>query len=673
MHERNPPKGGPNLPLRLLSLLVALPVFAAFTPVFAEEGPEESPPLQTMTPDELSPGMTGYGLTVFSGTGTERFDVEIKGVLKEWFVGSDLIVAELSHPVLEEMGVISGMSGSPVFVDDKLIGAVAYGWSFQRRAICGITPIGDMLGVLELVTAEPQLGDDEMPPAVWPEREDEAARQALEPVRIPARQLREFGLEDAAAEGEAARLKPLTTPLLVSSTNPLVMEKLEELFADTAFTPVMAGAQGGGIGDRRGEEGMEDIPMENGSAVSVLLADGDLKLAGIGTTTLVEGDRMIAYGHPFMGMGPMDAPVALAEVVTVIPSMMMPFKLGNVVREVGALRQDRRPAIGATFASRARLVPMEVSVSAGDTERSREYNFRLWENRNFLPQLALICLIESLDEVSRTSGPMSLHVEYDVRLADGRTMSRQEYLSGESMAGMLAAVQMSNDVGRLVNNRFEPVKVDSISARLEMVPRQQLMALERVERRAQRLYPGETFRGGVEFLTWRGQKEWMGIEVELPGDLRPGHYEVHVVDGGRRGQLERQFRPELDRVESLDDLLRRAEPVFPRNAAHVLLVDPREDLTMRDRRMPSLPRSVDFTIRQTVRETGGTGTARGRLLSEERVEFDAELMGNAVIEIEVLDPADRFGEWLPEEEPERRPVPPHEDQLQPHEEPVLEP
>lgn len=623
----------------ILALLLLLPGGLARG---QDPEPRRSETVPTMSPSEIEPGMTGYGLTVFTGTEVERFDVEIKGVLGKWFVGGDLIVAELSHPALEDIGVIAGMSGSPVFIDGKLIGAVAYGWSFQRRPLCGITPIGDMWRVLDLVTEEPQLNEDEVPAGGWPEAREALGGRGLEPIVIPPHSLREMGLEDTATGSpRGAELRPLATPLLASTGNPHVMHKLEELFAGTLFEPVMATRQGGGMGDRSGDPGLANIPMEDGSAISVLLADGDLRLAGIGTTTFVDGDRLVAYGHPFMGMGPMDAPVALAEVVTVIPSMATPFKLGNVIREVGALRQDRRPAIGATLARGARLVPMTVDLSAGDTERSQTFNFRLWENRNFLPQLALICLLESLDEVSRVDGPMSLQLRYDVRLADGRGMSRTEYLSGDGVASIMAAMQISNDIGALVANRFEPVAIDSIEASIEMTPRTQLMVLERLERQTRRLYPGETFHGQVEYTRWRREPETMTFSVDIPESLRPGRYEIHVVDGPRRTVLERQFRPSLTRVESLDDLLRRAEPVFPRNAAHVLLVNPAEDLVMKGMRLEALPASVAQTIERTVRETAQTGTATGRLLSEQRIEFDAELAGSGLIEIEVLDPATR--------------------------------
>lgn len=387
---------------------------------------------------------------------------------------------------------------------------------------------------------------------------------------------------------------------------------------------------GGGSGGRAGhlsEEEYEALGPVDGGALAVVLVDGDLQLAGTGTTTLVEGDRLIAFGHPMYGMGPMDVPVHAAEIASVVPAVIRPFKIGNAVKEIGALRQDRLAAIGATTAARSPMVPMRVSVKAEDTGIERDFDFRLWNNREFLPSLAMICLLESLDKASRLDGAMAIELNYVVRLADGREMRRSAFTSAEVAAPFLIMFDMMMDVAAVVNNRFEAVAIDSITVGAEIRKRHQVMRLDSFSRGPVELARGETFEASIRYNRWRAEPHDLPISVEIPAGLRPGSYEVLVMDGATREALERDLNPGLRRIESLDDLLRASRPVFPDDAVHVLLVDPSPQYVFEGRMLENLPASIASTTEATVRRSGQAFKGGARLVSEQVHRFPARVTG----------------------------------------------
>lgn len=614
--------------------------------------------IEIMHPRDLKPGDRGYGLTVFKGVEPERFEVEILGVLGNRFAGGDMILFRIDpRPEFDDIGVVAGMSGSPVFVDDKLIGAVAYGWGFSVRPIGGITPSTDMMEILDLVTEEPNLPPEEVPAGyhLWESTETPTSfdeldqflralrqgRSGLEPMTFPADKLRGLGIEGIEPTKNRVTFQPLSTPLSVSTQSSRVMELTERFFSGTHLQPVMTGqaASTGGSG-RVGhltDEEYDSLEAVDGGALAVVLVDGDLQLAGTGTTTYVEGDRLIGFGHPMFGSGSVDAPIYVSEIASFIPSVIRPFKIGNAVKEIGALREDRLAAIGGTTSARSRMIPLSIQVSADDTGIDRTFNFRVWDNRDYIPFLSTICYLEALEKVSRLDGPMTLDTEYIVHLADGRQLRRVDFSSGNSGTPFTPLFQMMMDLGTLVNNRFEPVEVERIEVVAEIRRRHQLMRLDRYTRGPMELRRGETYRATVRYTQWRQEPIDIPIEVPIPRDIRPGNYEIMVLDGFNREMLEGSLRPELRHVTNLDELLRSGTPSFPDDAIHIVLVDPTAHHVFEGKMLENLPASVAFATEATVRQRGQAYRGGGRLVSETVQRFPAEVLGSTSFSVTVLD------------------------------------
>jgi len=581
--------------------------------------------------------MKGYGLSVFSGRVPERFDVTILGVAYNYNGGTDMILAELDHPLINAHGVVAGMSGSPVYIDGKLIGAVAFGWGFSNRPVGGIQPIKGMLEVLDQTTADrPERSTVPYNVDSWPAGKSALSSSgavfgAPSTVTFPGRALAAMGLPEVADVADV-EFRPLASPLMISSSHPLVMHLFEEYFGGSGLRPVMAGAVSG---PATGGEDLSQANMVDGGAIAVSFCEGDLVLAAVGTTTFVEGDKLVAFGHPMTNTGSVDMPVSEADIVAVIPSLSSPFKIGRAVVPAGALRQDRTEAIGITLSQRPKLKPLKIRVVAPEVNEDRTFQFRLWEDRFYLPGVAAMCFGEALSTVARDSGPMTADVAMVVTMEDGRVVRRSQYLSGESLISAFASGSISGDLSALTNNPIEPLAIKNIEIVAHIGDKLQLNAMTDVRMRKSVYRPGETLGGSVRFERWREKPVENEFSIRLPDDIPDGKYEVLVIDNAARRDLENATRPELARMQTTDDVFRRLEANFPANRMWVVIYEPAKQLVIDDYAMGSLPKSVAATTASTMAQTNYARVAEGRVLAETSMKQPNRVAGGRRLQIEV--------------------------------------
>ena len=267
-------------------------------------------PVETLSPDQLKPGMKGYGLSVFKGTKPERFKVEILGVLKNAFPKQDMILIQMSGAGLEMHKVIAGMSGSPIYVDNKLIGALAYGWTYENVPLAGVTPIHNMLAELN------------RPASSGASSKGPMARRSASTRISPT-------VSAEAASAYSAMPSRLLTPLALGGFGPRTIEMAKAHFLEMGLMPI---ASGGASSDRKNKL-TQPVP---GGAIGVQLIRGDLSASAVGTITHVEGNKILAFGHPFSSWGRTQVPVALARVHTIMSSTARSFKISSVTEEIGA-------------------------------------------------------------------------------------------------------------------------------------------------------------------------------------------------------------------------------------------------------------------------------------------------------------------------------------------------
>lgn len=562
------------------ALTLGLAWLAAGTPAAAVE---------ILPRDEVRPGMRGVGRTVFSGAHIEEFQVEILGVLENTGPQQSLIIARLTGGPLENTGVIAGMSGSPVFIDGKLVGAVAYGFPFSKETIAGITPIGEMIEATRPSNRaraastrfpSPFGRDSSGRPAAtrWPpDREALVAglRRGLPQVPLPG------GLGGGA---QPASLQPLALPLVFSGFDPAAFEWARGVFSGLGFAPVMGS----------GSAGVTDQPLpalEPGSPVGISLVEGDLDVSATGTVTHVDDGRVYAFGHPFYNLGPTQFPLRKAYVFSVFPSLYQSFKISVPGESVGTLDQDRLTAVAGSLGPTPRLIPVEVELTTS-RGRERSFSFRVVDDELLTPVLAYTALLSILQGNERAAGTSSMHVKAVVTLADGRETRVEDYFTREQPA-VQAAQLVAAPIAYVLANGLEPLRVSKIKVEVGSSESIQTGELQRawLERDGP-VRPGGSLQLKLAVRTWRGETRVESLGVPVPQDAPAGNYTLLVGDAPTLTRIDQQEQLGGFVPRNTGQLLRAIGALRRNNRIYVRLARPAAGAALAGELLPALPPSV---------------------------------------------------------------------------------
>ncbi len=555
--------------------------------------------LPTISISEVQKGQLGYGLSVFSGTEPERFDVEVIGVMRN--VGPDVsyILARLTGHGLEKSGVAGGMSGSPVFLDGRLAGAVAFSWPFTNEAIAGITPIESMR---ELSGLKPR---------------------ALTPPPPPLK----------LSEILAGRVPQ---DLMLSQ-----LAKLQPRFVDGAAPAVQWTASGFGEQSQgmlrhvlgsvssSGQAAPGSVPddLAPGKSVAVVLVDGDFQLAANGTVTDRYGDQVLAFGHPFLGLGPVRVPMATAEVVTVLSSQNNSFKISNTGRIVGSFEQDRKMGVLGRIGVPAPMIPMVLRIKG---DRSREFKMQLADLPEFMPLLVGSSLIAGLESASYTTGSQSLDMTARLRLAGYGDLEVSQSFDGDT-AVTEASTFLLSIVSYLTQNTLEKVSLEDIE--VEMIQTQQPQMTELVGANASRtvVRPGDRVNLNLDLVKYRGERYRHSFSLDLPEDLPAGRYSLLVGDGASVDAARLAMEP-TDPV-SFPQALELLRSFHSRRELMVLGVYGGPGLSVAGEVMPRLPGSVRSLWGAAA--SGSATALRTTVAQEKRETMDVPVQGLVRIDLEV--------------------------------------
>jgi hypothetical protein len=561
---------------RLIPLLLLAALFAA--PAWA---------VDVIPVSEIKPGMKGVGRTVFEGTRIDEFQVEVLGVLENVLgPGGSMILARLTGGPLEKTGVIAGMSGSPVFIDGRLVGAVAYSFPFAKETIGGITPFAEM--VAATANTAPRAASARLAlrygvggPAFPLDRE--ALVAALK------RPLPSVVADPGAFRGTlppglgGASLQPLSIPLSFTGFDPAVLDWARPLFASLGFTPV-SGAAGGNLPG-------EAPPLEPGSAVGVSLVDGDFDLSSTGTVTAVEGDRVYAFGHPFFNLGPTQFPLRTAWVYSVFPSLYSSFKITAPMNVVGTMDQDRSTAIAGRLGAEPRMIPVRVTLNTSRGQE-RRYAFRVVEDELLSPALSFISVLSALQGSERTYGTSSMKVAARLQLSGGREV-RVEDLFAEDQPAVQASALAAAPLAYLMGNDFERVTVEGLAVEVASYESVQTATLQRAWlERAGPIRPGSTVPLKVLLRTYRGETRTETIDVQVPPSAAEGQYALLVSDARTITSLEQREMRQPFVPRDLDQLVRAINGLRRNNHIYARLMRPESGAIVSGEYMQSLPPSV---------------------------------------------------------------------------------
>jgi len=594
-----------------LSLLI-LGILIFYWPLFAQD---------TILPiDQIKIGMKGKGKTVFVEDKIEEFDVEILGVIRNYQPKRSLILAKLKGSFVDDAGVIQGMSGSPVYVNGKLIGAVAYSiGTFPKEALAGITPIGEMLSI-----------SGEKPP--------KSSYSVPIPVKkhITLDELYEmnksFFSSNSTTFIEGQAFVPLHVPLVFSGFSTRVFEKTKPIFKKLGFNPIKTGASN----QPQEKITFPDITLEAGDPVAAQLISGDMNMSAIGTVTHVDGENVLAFGHPLYNLGAVDYAMTKAKVLTVAPSLDISFKIASADALVGRFSQDRSTGVFGELGKMPRLIPLNVKLINGNGE-TQDIKTNLVDDKILTPFLVNSVVSNILLSEERALGDLSLGLRGNIFLENGMSIQLEDFFSGtfDTSATNLSSL-VTSVIYFLTNNEYEDLGIHRIDLDIHSVEEVRFSYLEKVWLDKYDVSSGETISIKIYTRSFGGQSEVKEGGITVP--LLPSGSEFYLIvaDAASMHQIEiRQYRTQSFVPRSLNQLIRILNNLRKNNRIYVKIVASKPGLFLRGEEMPNLPPTMKSMFSSPRAATSAPTELNRSTLSHYQLPVSNVFRGIAIIPLRI--------------------------------------
>jgi hypothetical protein len=582
--------------------------------------------------EEVKPGMVGTGRTIFEGSELQDFKVHILGVLKNVQAPQrNLILARLEGGPLAQTGVIAGMSGSPVYIDGRLVGAVSYSiGAFPKEPIAGITPIGEMIDATADASPRrtaPAQGRIDLP--VSPQQLAASIRAAYANVAAFADRpadVQVFGLPAATGAQMGALLRPIATPLVMSGMNGATSDLVASMFRDAGFTPVLSGGFSGESTPAAAAE-----PLRPGDPVGVSLLSGDGEMGATGTVTHVDGTRVYAFGHPFFNFGPTAFPMTRATVYTSLPSLMSSFKIATLGDVIGTVQQDRATAIAGTLGNGPATVPLTVTLeSSRGPKRTFKYNAAV--DQLFTPLLTYVALFNTLGSYERQFGAATVTVKGKATFDKHADLTYEDIFTGDGTIPA-ASAYVAGPITMLLANDLEPVTLKGVELTLTTAEESRSATIERVWLDDVRPRAGRTVPLKVLTRSYRGAERISTLPIEIPANAS-GQLTVMVTDGKQLNQIEqRELRRSLQ-PQSVAQMIKVLNRTHRNNRLYVRLLTGTPGAVVNGEALPSLPPSV-LAVLEGDRSGGNFAPIRSAALGEWELPMDSAIIGTRVLTIDL--------------------------------------
>jgi len=610
---------------RMLALLGALLLFVS------AGVPAQS---RTFPVDELRPGMIGVGRTVFTGDKLEDFKVEILGVLRN-SIGPrrDLILAKLEGGPLAKTGVIAGMSGSPVYIDGRLVGAVSYSLGqFATEPIAGITPIAEMVDAASLPSPRRQAARVDLPIPFTTDTLRASLKQAfswVRPFADSASDVQVFG-NSSLSPGIGALLRPIATPLAMGGFDASVIDPVIGAFRDQGFAPVMAGAAQG----TQPVNASATSPIKPGDPVGVLLMSGDLEVGATGTVTEVDGDKVYAFGHPFYGLGPTQFPMTRAYVHALLPSLQNSMKIASTGEVIGTVSQDRATAIAGTLGKGPTLIPINLLLKS-ERGTSKQFHIAMVNDQLFTPLLAYLSILNTLQSYERQNGVASYAVKGTASVKKYGNLTFEDLFSGEQPSASASASVVA-PLNFLLRNSFEDIEIEGLNLEIDASEQPRSATLERVWIDGARPKPGSTVALKVLLRSYRGEETTKTLPIQIPPQAR-GSISVMVSDAARLSQFEaRELQVQPAQTRGVPQMLQVLNSARRNNRLYVRMVTRDGGAVVKGESLAALPPSV-LTVMESDRDGGSFRALQSALLGEWEIPSDEAVTGSRTLTVPLQD------------------------------------
>ncbi len=528
-----------------------------------------------ITIDEIRPGMDAVCRTVYKGVRIEKFNLKVVDVVRDIMPGRDAILVMGTDERFIHTGPVAGCSGSPVYIDNRLAGALAFGWAYSKDPLYGVTPIEEMLRV-----------DKNNPPqktSIAPKLDfsnpidlAKAYDQTINCIKSAS-----------SATGPISMLPcPITTSLPQNS-----FEGFADTFESLGLLPVSAS---GSPSNRFSE--YTDIPTEPGGIITLPLVYGDIDLSATGTITEVVGDKVYAFGHSFLGQGPIDVPMGTGYAHTVVASIVRSFKFCQTIDIIGALYADQSTAVVGTIGKKAKTIPMRLTVERFNDEKIRTYNCQVVSHRFFTPLLAGLCLSGTATMLGNL--PADHSVQYKTRIG----IKGYEPICLENFSSFVQLKECLADsigaLGLIMNNPYNIPEITAIDFEVKILPKTEVSHIWSFDISNTTVKPGQTITASVTLESYlEGHKNYK-TQLSIPDNIPPGRYRLLLSGTGDYMNFVTKTAPYKYTPENLPSLISIINNIAntKRNELHMVLVLPTDGITIENAQLPELPLSKTLLL-----------------------------------------------------------------------------
>lgn len=578
--------------MRVTSLGALLVATAAAGLAFAAQ-PEATAArkVETMPVSDVRPGMRGHAVTVFKGEQTDKFEVEIVDVIHNYLPKQDAVLFKSNDPRMVHSSIVGGMSGSPIFIEGKLVGALSYGWPFNKDALGALTPIDNMHQVGDLpyrpdILPHPETGGKAHGRRRRGTRAWADTMLGLETSPLPARRR----ADDLDA---SESLVPLSVPLSISGLGADASRMLGDALG---MTPVRGGGRGSAAPASGNAKGQKK-GWAGGDSVSVILIDGDSSVAGNGTVTWVnpKGDRLLAFGHSMFDAGPTNVPMGHARVHTIINSYQRSVKVSSPLSIDGLMYQDRQAAIALRTDKRAPMIPVTTTIQGPDPDLPpRTYDNRVSFGVDLTPNLVASILAEALDEAARDSTEVVFKLETEIEYESSKghhelQVTEEVFFSGGLVGRIAGRTRSVLAILALLDNDFEVAGIKDVRHNISMEYGAPIDKIENIRFVQNTVRAGDLLEIEVSFRNYDGDARTEVFPIRVPDDAAGEQIVVELA----AGDLTVPLRPLSD---DLDDLITTLTQSYPSRSLVATIYREGEGLATREGLMPALPDSVLETM-----------------------------------------------------------------------------
>jgi hypothetical protein len=576
--------------------------------------------------EDLRPGMKGIGKTCFQGDRPEEFQVEVLGVLRGISPGCNAVLARFSGGQIDKTGVFEGMSGSPVFIDGKLLGAVAFTFSFAKEAIGGITPIQEMVNAFET-------GDPLIPGGRASLKKSMLWRYRLDSSQDPIKSLI-FHSDDSKPQQTISvlgghALMPIATPLSLSGLDGRTVKAFAPQFKTMGMSLLQGAGRSAAPTSIKSTNGADNSPLEPGSNIVVSLVRGDLDLSAGGTVTYVDGSKVYAFGHNMFQLGFTELPMHKARAITVFPSLESSFKILEMGELAGAIRQDRGTGIYGVIGENPQMVPLVINLM-NSRGGKKTFKYELARDALLTPILVNLAVYNTIIASERAQGYVTLTVKGKIDIRDEQPVEINSRFSSDSSAPNSASLSVAVPVNYIMAPGYKNLDLEKIELEISSQEIDQTAILDSIRSSRAEIRAGETLDLEVSYKKANGDLLQDTYPVKIPENITPGPLNLLVADGNALMSLDEEEEGDLLVPRDLSQLVRFINNIRKNDHLYIRIYRQESGLAVKGEGLPGLPPSI-LSILKSERKSGALAPINTSTFMEYELPFTDYMASGAKV------------------------------------------